>query len=223
MKKAFVVLWSVVGGIVALYVVGVAAYSIGKAQAPSQVTAQDQVCQVDAGKLLEYVNTERSRLGAPQLQVDSLLATAAKQRLDHMATEKYFSHKLPDGSEWAKFVRDQGVNATISENLGSNDNTPEQSWQEFKDSSNHYKSLTNPKYTRIGIAAQCTDFVLEKAVDPSDDQYVGNRVTDLTVAILADDEPPKQQEQPQQSTRLKASCFSFPSYPSSRSVSTVCQ
>lgn len=155
------------------------------------------VCQVDAGKLLEYVNAERSRLGAPQLQIDATLATAAKYKLDNMVAEKYFAHKMANGTDWFKYARDLGVHAAVSEDIGSNDNTPEQSWQEFKGSPAHYKSLTDPQYTRVGVSAQCTDFVREKAVEPGDEKYVGAKITDLTVVTLAGVEPQKPAPQPQ--------------------------
>lgn len=155
----------------------------------SSQAADAPICAVDAGKLLGYINTERLRLGAPELRTEAILAVTAKGRLDDMVQRKYFSHVVPDNQDWAAPIRQQGVNALLAEDLGSNDLTPEQSWQEFKDSADHYKSLVDPRYTRVGIATECTDYMLAMALTPEDQQYIGSKVTDLTVIHLAAEEP----------------------------------
>lgn len=181
-----------------LYVVSSVAFKLFYKGTPdAQAVPQAAVCSVDAGKLLGYINAERSKLGAPELVVDATIATAAKYKLDDMAAKKYFAHKMPDNTEWHAKLRSLGVNATTAENIGSNDSTPEQSWEEFKSSPSHYSSMTDPQYTRIGIATQCTDYTLELALEAGDEQYVGTKVTDLTVVTLAGVEPKAQQYQPQ--------------------------
>lgn len=158
-------------------------------QKPAVKASVQPVCIVDAGKLLGYINGERSRLGAPQLIVDTTLAQASKMRSDDMVAAGYFAHVAPSGKQWYETARSLGVKATIDEDIGSNDNTPEQSWQEFKDSKEHYASLINPKYIRVGISTLCTNYTLTKAVDSSDQQYLGTKITDLTVITLATEEP----------------------------------
>jgi len=188
--------WAAVIGVAFIAVVGIPALvnasldTKAKREAAVQEAAQETpVCQVDAGKLLEYINTERTKLGAPALQIDSTLATASKYKLDNLIAEKYYSHAMANGDAWHKYVRSLGVNAAISEDLNYNDATPEQSWEEFKASPDHYASLTNAQFTRIGIAAQCTDYVIEKSIEAGDEKIVGQRVMNLTSITLAAPEP----------------------------------
>lgn len=162
----------------------------------TQAAAPVATCSINAGELLNLINAERSKLGAPSMQIDSVLSTIARSRTDDMIARKYFSHTLPDGGQWSKSFRDAGIHAAIAEDLGSNDNTPQQSWDEFKASPSHYKSIIDPQYTRIGISAVCTDYKLEMAVDESDKQYLGTPITDLTAIVLAGVEP-KVPQQPQ--------------------------
>lgn len=147
------------------------------------------VCQVNAEKLLGYVQAERSKLGVPLFAVEPKLVTASQDKLNLMIEQKYFAHHLPDNRPWSVFIRAQGIRAGISEDIGSSDLTPEQSWEEFKKSPDHYASLTSSEYTRVGAAAQCTDYTVEKAVDEGGDTLVGQKITDLTIISLAGNEP----------------------------------
>lgn len=168
--------------------------AFGVALANTAETPQQQpatpVCSVDASKLLEQINAERQNLGAPALLIEQKLSTSARQKLDDMVSKKYYSH-TQIGASYVDLIRTQGIHAAIAENLGSDDVTPENSWVEFKNSPSHYKSMIDPKYTRVGIAAQCTDFVLEHQTDAIDATMVGQEVRDLTVVHLAGDEPPQ--------------------------------
>lgn len=179
--------------IVSVYLlVSITATLLGK---PGDTTATNskvdgsQACLLSASKLLEYINTERAKLGVTTLTTDSVLVSASKLKADDMESKKYFSHKFPDGNKWDKHVRELGVKASIAENIGSNDHTPENSWEEFKESDEHYKSIIDPQYTRIGIATKCTDYTQEIAIEPGDQQYTGEKITDLTVITLAAPEP----------------------------------
>jgi uncharacterized protein YkwD len=145
-------------------------------------------CNMDADKLLGYINAERAKLGAPELHTDTTLAQASTLRSDDMISQGYFSHQTPNG-QWYDVVRSLGVKAKVSEDLGSNDDTPEEAWAEFKSSAAHYESLTNPQYTRVGISTKCTTYKLTKSIEPGDDQYLGTTTTDLTVVTLAANEP----------------------------------
>ena len=152
----------------------------------SSVSQTSNVCSLNANKLLGYINEERSLKGATELVVDSKLAVASKQKLDLMVGNHYFGHDLIGGGKWSELIRAQGFTGNISEDIGSSDKTPTLSWNEFKNSPNHYESLTNPVYTRIGIAVECTDYFVENTVDIGDENIIGDHITDLTVISLSD-------------------------------------
>jgi len=168
-------------------------YNVNMSKADT-ATAQSPKCSIHAGKLLGYINKERESLGAPKLRIDSVLASGARYKFDHMVKYKYFSHEMVRGEDWTKAIRDKGVHASLVENLGSNDLTPELSWKEFKNSPSHYGSLIDPQYERVGISAKCISYTIKHAATKGDKQYIGDKVSDVTVIMLAGKEP----QQPRQ-------------------------
>jgi uncharacterized protein YkwD len=157
---------------------------------PAPAQAATQVCAVNASALLDLMNQERSKLGAPVLTVDPALSVSAKNKLDDMEKNRYYGHQLLDGSEYYSTIREQGINAAVSEDLDVNSNTADDDWASLKGSPAHYKSLTNPAYTRVGASTRCTDYVLEKSTGPADNsQLIGRKIKSLTVVHLAGPEP----------------------------------
>lgn len=169
--------------------------AVGWSSAPKKtpVAVTQPACNVDAGILLTEINAERSKLGVPQLSIDSTLATTSKQKLDDMVGKKYFGHDLPDGSNFSVFIRNAGIHAAASEDVAENTFNPENTWESYKASPSHYKSLTDPQFTRVGISTQCVTYVVQTSTGPDDNSsLVGKTVTDLTVVQLASPEPAPQ-------------------------------
>jgi uncharacterized protein YkwD len=183
----------ILGG--ALFWTVVIAYAVIHDKKQAQAAAAPQVCAVDAGQLLTEINAERSRLGAPQLTIEPLLATSSRAKLDEMVASKYFGHNRLDGSSWSTLVDSKVRVVNTSEDIEYGNTTPADQWDHFKNSPAHYKSLTDPQYTRVGIASSCEDFNIEQVTGPSDNtKDLHNHVISLTVVHLADPEPVKAPE-----------------------------
>ena len=211
--KKNILIWACVVWGILFWSVLIAAF-IYSSEHPEEQIAVTPPCTVNAAALLTHIQDERAKLGAPILTSDNLLAQSSREKLDDMIANKYYGHDLTDGSAFSTLIRDKGIKASISEDLGSSDNNADQSWDEFKNSPEHYKSLTDPTYTRIGISTQCTDYMMEKSTGPTDNSsMVGQKITDLTVIHLAGPEPvaPVPTSDTQQ-TRSRTSCVSTPTY-----------
>lgn len=154
------------------------------------VAAAAPVCSPDATKLTDLINQERIRIGSPVLITEHSLVSSATNKLNDEVSNKYYGHNLLDGSSWSTFARTQGVKAVASEDLDENALNPTDDWSAFKNSPAHYASLTDPQYSRIGVAEQCTDFTLQTGTGPGDNSsLVGTSIKELTVIHLAGPEP----------------------------------
>lgn len=169
-------------------VLGVAIYRVANPQKSVNVAAIP-TCQPDTSQLLSFINQERAKIGSPQLTVDSALATSAHNKLNDEVMGQYFGHKLLDGSSPHSFITAQGVNAAWSEDISSNALNPTVDWASFKGSPTHYASLTDPQYTRVGIAELCSNYKIAKETDATEDIPIGTQVSELTVVHLAAPEP----------------------------------
>ena len=151
---------------------------------------QNTACTVNANTLLTLINSERAKIGSPALVVDPQLSISSRNKLDNMVLQKYYGHNQIDGSSWSVYAQNQGVKASISEDINVNALSSETLWSSYKNSPSHYQSLTNPSFTRVGVATQCTNFILEKSTGPSDNSnLIGKNISDLTVVHLASPEP----------------------------------
>lgn len=151
----------------------------------STVAQTVPACQPNASQLLSFINQERAKVGSPALSIDNSLVISAHNKLNDEVTRQYYGHNLIDGSNDVSFMREQGINAASSEDLNANDLNPTIDWNTFKHSPAHYASLTNPQYTRVGIAEQCVNYVIARETDTSDNAPVGTHISELTVVHLA--------------------------------------
>lgn len=147
---------------------------------------QQSVCAPDTTGLLTLINNERVALGIAPLTTDSTLTSTSGIKLQSMVSGAYYGHNTPEGAKYSVLLSQNGVNAASAEDLLDNANTANENWTRFKASSSHYKTLTDPQYTRIGIAESCVDYVLNTSTPPDDNSsLIGKRITELTVIQLA--------------------------------------
>jgi hypothetical protein len=157
------------------------------------VAAQSPGCNVDAGQLLTLINGQRSKLGAPILTIDPALATSSKAKFDDMVANQYFGHDRIDGTPWYSLLDRTKVSGKASEDIEMGDLSPTKQWESFRKSPNHYKSLTNPAYTRVGISTSCVDVHILHETGPDIEGGIeGKDTTDITVVHLAAPEPTSQ-------------------------------
>jgi hypothetical protein len=189
MKRPVIYLLAVIVG---FYSIVTLVYNLNTHEKPLAVatSAVEPVCSVDPSELLGYINTERASLNAPVLIVDGQLTETANHKLNDMVAGKYYGHKYLDGSDSWPYIRAMGIHAALAEDLDTNAVSSKDDWEGLKNSPEHYKSLIDPQYTRVGIDEQCTDFVAEHSTGPDDNtNLIGTKLTELTVIHLAGVEP----------------------------------
>lgn len=145
----------------------------------------DAICD----RILELLNEERAKLGAPALSTAPIAHEMAMVRAEQLTT--LFSHKMPDGRDGALIYRDYQynlddtppANINLDEHLhymcympfsssedilkagGSYNNDTVEDWADlviccFKTSAGHWADLMNPEYTGVGIGFT---FVIESS------------------------------------------------------------
>jgi uncharacterized protein YkwD len=103
-------------------------------------------------QLLQLLNAERQKIGAPPLRISSQLAQAAQRHADDMANNNFLSHEGSDGSTMESRIQETGYAfSAIAENVAGGQPTPESVIQTWLNSSGHRRNMLNPEYTEIGI------------------------------------------------------------------------
>jgi uncharacterized protein YkwD len=106
-----------------------------------------------ATQLLQLVNAEREKVGAPPLRMSSQLTQAAQRHANDMAKNRFLSHTGSDGSTMQSRIQATGYSyKAIAENIAAGQATPQAVMQSWLNSSGHKRNILNPQYTEIGIA-----------------------------------------------------------------------
>lgn len=103
-------------------------------------------------RVLELTNAERVSAGLPALTMHTQLSAVARGHSMDMSQRGFFSHVCP--SEITPFDRINKADITwrsASENIGSEQRTPEQVVREWMDSPSHRYNILDPNFTHIGI------------------------------------------------------------------------
>lgn len=114
---------------------------------PSNLTI-DQAAEI---KMLDLVNEERAKVGAPALVMDQTLVQIARDHSMDMWQRGYFSHVNPDGEDpfarmregGAKFLR-AGENIALAPNV-------EVAHRGLMNSPGHKRNILDPNFRRVGI------------------------------------------------------------------------
>jgi uncharacterized protein YkwD len=177
-----------IGVAISLYVVWAVIATVISANVPqpkAAVAAKKVTCSTDASALLSYINKERKLRGSPVLTVNSTLAAIANNKLVDMRDNKYYGHNRLDGSTPAYFYRQFGVQSAWSEDLDLNALSPAKDWAALKASKEHYDSLMNPLYTKVGIATECENYKIRHETGPTlYGNLAGTKALELTVIEL---------------------------------------
>lgn len=112
---------------------------------------------VDAGEILELVNTERARIGVAPLMHDDNVRMSAQLKSDDMLAKGYKQHNIPGTDNWyssemASLMSKAGCH-TVSENFywAGFEATSRDAFNWWMNSEPHRKAIQNPEYTKIGL------------------------------------------------------------------------
>lgn len=108
---------------------------------------------IPAEEVIRITNQKRKEVGLVELQVNSALSQAAREKGLHMLEHDYWAHVAPDGTEPWAFFADIGYKYKYAgENLARDFSNPQATVDAWMASPSHKDNLLSPKYTEIGIA-----------------------------------------------------------------------
>ncbi len=103
-------------------------------------------------QLLQLVNAERQKVGAPALRVNAKLAQAAKRQAGDMARNDFLSHTGSDNSTIRSRIEATRYSwGRIGENVAAGQATPSAVMQSWMNSPGHRANILNRDFTEIGI------------------------------------------------------------------------
>lgn len=108
---------------------------------------------IDAQKIIELTNKERTKIGLSEVSENHALDEAAKLKASNMFSENYWAHFAPSGKTPWDFILGSGYKFTFAgENLAKNYYKAEDIVSAWMNSPTHRDNLLNSKYDDIGIA-----------------------------------------------------------------------
>lgn len=107
--------------------------------------------------MLDLVNAERAKVGAPKLVMDDRIVSVARAHSRDMFIRRYFAHVTPDGKDPAERLTDAGAKYSLmGENLAYAPDL-KTAHQGLMESPEHKKNILDPAFHRIGIGIITTD------------------------------------------------------------------
>ena len=112
--------------------------------------------QANEQRLLADINWTRYQAGLPQLALDSLITSVARDRSADMANRHYFSHYTPDGKTFFDGLKKWGVNYKLAGEIIAQNNyaayqSADVSHQGFLNSPEHKQIIMMNNWTKVGI------------------------------------------------------------------------
>ena len=109
--------------------------------------------QISPERVVELTNSERAKVGAPALKLNSFLNEAAQRKAGDMFAFNYWAHNSPSGRDPWTFFKEVGYRYLFAgENLARDFSSPEAVVSAWMASPTHRENLLNPKYQEIGIS-----------------------------------------------------------------------
>ncbi|MCA1991262.1 MAG: CAP domain-containing protein [Coleofasciculus sp. S288] len=103
-------------------------------------------------KVLQLINGERRKVGAPPLRVNSQLTQAAQRHANDMAENDFLSHTGSDGSTMRSRIEATGYSwGRMGENVAAGQATPEAVMRSWMSSPPHRGNILNRDFTEVGI------------------------------------------------------------------------
>ncbi|MFI1966205.1 CAP domain-containing protein [Streptomyces pathocidini] len=106
----------------------------------------------DTARVVELVNSERSKAGCSPVTVDEKLTKAAQDHSKDMAEHGTMSHTGSDGSDAGERITRAGYSwSTYGENVAYGYSTPAQVMEGWMSSPGHKRNILNCDYKEIGV------------------------------------------------------------------------
>ena len=107
-----------------------------------------------AVEVLQLVNMERAKVGAPPLRLAPDLMECAAIRAEEITEE--FSHTRPDGSDCFTVMENRG--RTCGENIAAGHGTAEETVDQWMNSEGHRENILDPKYRELGVGYAYSEY-----------------------------------------------------------------
>ena len=107
-----------------------------------------------AVEVLNLVNVERAKVGAPPLKLANDLQQATAIRAREII--QHFSHTRPDGSDCFTVMRNRGN--TCGENIAAGHATAAETVNQWMNSEGHRENILNPAYRELGVGYAYEDY-----------------------------------------------------------------
>lgn len=163
MKKPLLV----VGVLAALLVVGSTGYIIGvyhlaKTDVGDQILVAANIDlrppAMQAAKMEEQINTERTKAGLPAASHSEKLAQSACMKLDDMTQKDYWAHNAPDGTQpWFFFLKAGYKYRNAGENLAYGQRDEATTVSEWMNSPKHKDNILGD-YSEQGVCTKSIKF-----------------------------------------------------------------
>ena len=114
--------------------------------------AADPVLDNEEKALCKLVNTYRAQNGVPALKLSVSLTKASRWMSADMATRNYFSHTDSLGRSYSRRISDFGyTGAYKAENIAAGSNYASATFNQWKNSATHRKTMLSSTYKVMGI------------------------------------------------------------------------
>ncbi len=111
--------------------------------------------QIDVGKIVEYTNANRAKVGSSAVTLNPQLNTAAAAKADDMFKENYWAHVSPKGTQPWFFITSAGYKYQhAGENLARDFSSSKDVVNAWMASPSHKKNLLDKRYKDMGIAVK---------------------------------------------------------------------
>ena len=107
---------------------------------------------VQANKVLNLVNQERTKAGLSRLTLNSKLSSVAQMKAEDMAKNRYFSHNSPTYGSAFDMMKDYGISyMTAGENIAKGQKSAEAVMNAWMNSQGHRANILRDRYTELGV------------------------------------------------------------------------
>lgn len=103
-------------------------------------------------RMLDEINRFRRQNGLGKLALSRDLTEAAAYHSRDMARRDYFKHRLSDGTDWDKNIRNFGYKGNpIGENIAAGNEKAGPTFEQWRKSDGHRKNMLQRSFGSIGI------------------------------------------------------------------------